>query len=389
MQERVVVLYQKCLAGTADAAEKLELSQLLEEPANEARIRAAIDDLLAADKPLEDIPEETMGSMLRAIFEAAEATGPVRNKSPRSIARRVWWAAAVVLGVVATTWYVRQQYRTMPESAPVAIQATPGYNKAVLTLASGEVVLLDSAGQQQLSQGAILAQQQGGLLTYKHTGNKTEAGYNTLSTPRGGQFRVVLPDGTTVWLNAASSLRYPLAFTGKQRLVEVTGEAFFTVAPDAAKPFHVKVNGVVEVAVLGTSFNINAYTDEQYIRTTLLEGAVNVTKGATTVRLHPGQQAEASNRANGLQVATGIDPAQVVAWKNGVFDFNRMPLDVVMRQLARWYDIEVAYEKNIPDITFWGKMGRDLPLSDVLLILEKSQVHVRLEKNGKKLIVIP
>ncbi|MBC9914944.1 FecR family protein [Chitinophaga varians] len=391
MEERVVILYQKCLNGIATAEEKQELALLLENPANEALVKSCIDTLLTADHALEDLPETTMTSILQAIFEAGETPAQPGRRRMAVIALWTGWAAAAVLAIVAAVWWLRPVSRPMqhPTMAAATTLPVPGYNRATLTLANGDVMQLDSAGHQQLSQGATTVQQRKGLLSYTATASAHTAppGYNTLTTPRGGQFKIILPDGTTVWLNAASSLHYPLAFTDNERRVEVTGEAFFEVAPDAAKPFRVTAREHMEITVLGTSFNVNAYTDETVVRTTLLSGAVKVNRNNHTVRLQPGQQAVAENEA--LRVSTVPDVQQVVAWKNGVFDFNQVPLTGVLRQLARWYDIEVVYEHTIPDIMFWGRMGRDLPLQDVLLILEKSQVHCRLENNGKKLIVAP
>ncbi|MBC9934191.1 FecR family protein [Chitinophaga qingshengii] len=388
MSERVIILYQKCLDGTAVAEEKQELSLLLEDPAHEARVKARIETLLQEDQGLTDIPETTMSSMLQAIFQA-EST-PVRPKTSFwMVIRRTGWAAAAVLAVAATVWWLRPTPRTIRQ--PLAVQTSPaaGFNKAVLTLANGEVVLLDSAGHRQVNQGTTRVQQQGGQLSYTAGGRQAAEGYNTLSTPRGGQFKVILPDGTAVWLNAASSLRYPVAFTGGQRQVEMAGEAYFEVAPDAAKPFTVKLKDGMHIAVLGTSFNVNAYADEPLVRATLLDGAVNVSKNSRTVRLQPGQQVQAPASGDALRLAILPDASQTIAWKNGAFDFNHVPLADAMRQLARWYDIEVVYEGRVPDITFWGKMGRDLPLKDVLLILEMSQVHCRLDKDGKRLIITP
>lgn len=388
MSESVIILYQKCLDGTAVAEERQELSLLLEDPANEALVKARIETLLQADQGLTDIPETTMSSMLQAIFQA-DATLVPAKKSSWVVVRRTGWAAAAVLALVATAWWLRPTPKTKQQPLAVVTSPVAGFNKAVLTLANGEVVLLDSAGQRQVNQGTTTVKQQGGQLSYTAGGREAAEGYNTLSTPRGGQFKVILPDGTTVWLNAASSLRYPVAFTGGQRQVEMAGEAYFEVAPDAAKPFSVKLKDGMHIAVLGTSFNVNAYADEPLVRATLLDGAVNVSKNSRTVRLQPGQQVQAPASGDALRVAILPDASQTIAWKNGAFDFNHVPLADAMRQLARWYDIEVVYEGRIPDITFWGKMGRDLPLKDVLLILEKSQVHCRLDKNGKRLIVTP
>ncbi|MCK7557600.1 FecR domain-containing protein [Chitinophaga sedimenti] len=249
-------------------------------------------------------------------------------------------------------------------------------------MADGQVVTLDSTGARDLSRNGTVVRQQGGRLLY---GNASAVSYNTLQTPRGGQFQLQLPDGTEVWLNAASSIRFPTAFPGKERLVEVTGEVYMEVARNADQPFRVKVNEQVNVQVLGTRFNINAYSDEKNIQTTLVQGAVKVKSGDTGTILQPGQQAQVSD--NIRVVPADVD--QVMAWKNGLFNFHNMELKEVMRQLSRWYDIDIEYRGTIAPREFWGKMGRNLTLSEVLKGLEGAGINFKIEENGKKLVVLP
>ncbi|MCR6722586.1 MAG: DUF4974 domain-containing protein [Chitinophagaceae bacterium] len=227
-----------------------------------------------------------------------------------------------------------------------------------------------------------------GQLVYDGANDEAIAvGYNSMATPKGRQFKMVLPDGTKVWLNAASSIRYPILFTGDERNVEITGEAYFEVAHNKSKPFHVKTSDGTDVEVLGTHFNINSYDNEESINTTLLEGSVRVTSKAGNIVLQPGQQAQSN--ANGIiSLKRTVNIDQVMAWKNGIFDFQDATLEEVMRQLERWYDIDVTYEKNIPKLEFYGKMGKDLSLETVLNGLEKSNVHFRMEA-GRKLVVLP
>ena len=317
----------------------------------------------------------------------------------------VRYAAACIL-LLATGVGLWLQYKPAP--APVAKMHTPAPNNiapgkdgAVLTLADGSKVVLDSLGN------GVVATQNGATLVLKNgqlvydNGQAAAAGmaYNTMSTPKGRQFKLLLPDGTGVWLNAASSLRYPVAFTGKERKVEIQGEAYFEVAKltDPATgmrvPFKVQVNAKTEIEVLGTHFNINSYEEEGIVSTTLLEGSVKVLNNGKSALLQPGQQA----RVAGVKPRTGAnqqieiiahaDVEKVMAWKNGVFNFQDASLAEVMRQLERWYDIEVVYEKGIPTLEFIGKMGRDLPLTDVLRGLEMSKVHFRIE--GRRVIVLP
>ncbi|UYQ91229.1 FecR domain-containing protein [Chitinophaga horti] len=304
--------------------------------------------------------------------------------------RRLWpyWsAAAAILLLAGVALY---KFRPAPERPAVVqtsvVDVQPGGTRATLTLADGSVVTLDSTGNRVLQQGATAIHQQGGRLSYNSKAGETEVHYNVLRTPRGGQFQLRLPDGTAVWLNAASSIRFPTTFTGNERLVEVSGEVYLEVAQMAARPFRVKVNEQVSVQVLGTRFNLNAYADEGSINTTLLQGAVRVTKDGEAAVLQPGQQARVAEK---ISIVQQPDIDQVMAWKNGLFNFHNVELKEVMRQLSRWYDIEVVYQGNVPSREFWGKMGRNLTLAEALKGLEGTGINFRIEENGKKLVVLP
>ena len=261
-------------------------------------------------------------------------------------------------------------------------------NKAILTLSDGSTIILDDAKNGQVAQqgGTQIAKLANGQLVYNALdGKPAEVVFNTLTTPRGGQFKLTLPDGSEVWLNASSSIKYPTAFIGNERKVEISGEAYFEIVHNAAKPFKVSVNGM-EVKVLGTHFNINAYNDEASVKTTLLEGSISLTKADAATTLKPGQQAQLGNGGN-IKVIDNVDIDQVVAWKNGYFSFNRADLQTVMRQIARWYDVDISYEGKIPERQFGGKIDRNSNASEVLKILEESKVHFRIEE--KKIIVTP
>ena len=342
----------------------------------------------------------------------------------RKIPGYKWLSAAAILlflCIGAYLWLQQTTTKTTPPPIPIATKfdVPAGKQGAILTLADGSSVVLDSLGN------GLVATQAGskillhdGQLAYEKDITGGALVYNTMSTPKGRQFRLVLPDGTKVWLNAASSLRYPTTFTDKERRVEVTGEAYFEVAQEVKKPFIVEVDHTTAVEVLGTHFNINAYKDEASVNTTLLEGAVRVVRAGESTILKPGQQAQSATTATtattgttgttaataatattatttaGAAATTGIkivrnpDVEKIMAWKNGVFDFQDASLEDVMRQLQRWYDIEVVYEKGVPKIEFIGKMGRDLSLSAVLSGLQLSKVHFRLEE-GRRLVVLP
>lgn len=315
----------------------------------------------------------------------------------KPVARRLWFrvaAAALLIGIffIGITLY-RVPSPVIYSDATLAAQQAipPGHDGATLTLADGSKVVLDSLGSGLLTtQNGTKVVLNNGQLTYQaDNANATAVVYNTISTARGRQFKLTLPDGSQVWLNAASSLRYPTAFTGNERNVEITGEAYFEVAKNEQMPFKVKANGRMEVQVLGTHFNVNAYEDEEAVRTTLLEGSVKVAAAERSVILKPGQQASISNKSNESSpiLVQTVDIEAVVAWKNGVFNFQDATLERVMRQLARWYDIEIVYEKGIPNIVFEGEINRQNALADVLHSLERLGVHFKLE--GRRLTVLP
>lgn len=304
----------------------------------------------------------------------------------RSLKRYWWAAAAVVVMAMAGTWFVTQH---MPAGdIAVVYDKAPGADRAILTLSDGREISLDSAGKQQLAEGATAIQQNGGLLAYKSDAHAAGAGFNTLTTPRGGQFKVILPDGTTVWLNAATSLRYPTAFDGRARVVTLKGEAYFEVAKDPQQPFRVQIDDRATVEVLGTSFNIHAYSDESPVSTTLLEGKVAMVSNDAPdqrVVLNPLQQVVADKGT--LTRNNKVNMDQVLAWKNGMFNFDGLDLPAVLRQLSRWYDIEIVFEGKVPTRKFGGEIQRDLSLQQVLRILEKMDVKCRIE-NGNRLIVM-
>ena len=317
--------------------------------------------------------------------------------------RRIWprvWAAAVVVALVSAGGYFIFNKPVERSIVTIEKQRTepdllPGGDRAVLTLANGEQIILDSAGNGALTQqGNInVIKSGGGRLSYSESKNKLgEILYNIISTPRGGQYQVVLSDGSKVWLNAASSLRFPVSFAGDKRTVTLSGEGYFEVAHDAAKPFTVFINGV-EVRVLGTHFNINAYTDEGTVKTTLLEGSVKVSKGGVDKMISPGEQAAIENNDNASSPAIRVqrvDVDAVTAWKNGRFVFKGDSIQSVMRQLARWYDAEISYEKNVTSEEFVGVINRSRHdnIADILEMLGKTGT-VSFAVNGRHITVMP
>ncbi|MBA9076255.1 FecR family protein [Rufibacter quisquiliarum] len=262
-----------------------------------------------------------------------------------------------------------------------------GGEKALLTLADGQVIVLEeSRDGMELEQGIAKVIKMNGSLAYNQgvKGNNNEVVYNTVSTPRGGQYQVVLADGSKVWLNAASSIRFPTAFTGKERKVQLIGEAYFEIARNTAMPFKVEA-GEVEVKVLGTHFNVMAYQDEKVLETTLLEGSVQVTQAEKEQVLVPGQQAVHQYGGAGFKLKK-VDVEDVTAWKNGVFLFEQSDLKQVMRQVQRWYDVEVVYEGTVPALAFTGVIPRKENVSKLLEVLEMTG-GVEFEISGRTVLV--
>lgn len=264
----------------------------------------------------------------------------------------------------------------------------PGHDKAVLTLADGRTIVLDTGRNGALSnQGGTVVIKLDNKLSYRDNQQAQSTGvvYNTVTTPRGGQYQLLLADGTKVWLNAASSLRFPTAFAGAERKVELTGEGYFEVAHDGSRPFYVTVNDM-QVKVVGTHFNINAYTDEASAKTTLLQGRVLVKNGGKSVFLNPGQQAQASGTET-LRIQNGVDVDEAVAWKNGRFQFNSADIKTVMRQITRWYDVDVRFAGNLQAAHITGEVPRTLNLLQVIKVLEASGIDVKID--GRTLSVTP
>lgn len=311
---------------------------------------------------------------------------------PQKIRRRPFFnlryaaAAMLLLALGAGTMYWCLERRA---PAPVAAgnttithDAAPGSNKAILTLGDGSEVALDSTGHQVLQQGGAAVHQQGGSLAYKSEDAAAPVTYNTLTTPRGGQFQVTLPDGSRVWLNAASSIKYPTAFTGDVREVVLKGEAYFEVVHNAKQPFRVQVNGL-EIRDLGTRFNVMAYEDEAEVRTTLVDGAVQVNSAHREARLKPGEEAVLAMGPQGNRETIQVRPADLemaLAWKNGEFAFHHTSLHEIMRQVSRWYDVDVNYKDDL-NIYLSGNISKNVNVSEVFKMLQLAgNVHFSVDQ---------
>ena len=347
-----------------------------------------IDDYAALVAALPDLNESADTGLLLSIHEEIalkefEEAAPTVPRIPIWRNWRTAAAAIIVLTLSATVFFwLRNHPQQLAESTTPVKEIAPGKSGAILTLADGSQMVLDSANNGILAKqnGSLLSMQDGQLVYGSSADNSKGVEYNTMSTPRGRQFEITLPDGTHVWLNAASSIRYPTAFRGKDRKVELEGEAYFEVAKNVNQPFIVNARNKATIEVLGTSFNVNAYKNENSLNTTLINGSIKV--NGTIIK--PGQQARVTDV---VRVTTNADLDQVMAWQRGYFNFDGASLKEVIQQLERWYDIEVVYEKEIPDISFGGEMTRNMTLNGVLIALEKSGMRYRLE--GRKLIVLP
>lgn len=391
---RIQYLFYRYFDQVATEEELAELSSFLGKAENEAAVKSLMDEAwatFAAERNVfsEAESERMLMNVLARGRESSVSDAEEDTKRRRFQLGSYWWqAAAGVVVVLGLGMYYFLHSAKNPAEQPRIAQSgpvRPGGDRATLTLADGSIVSLDSIrnGQIASENAGKVTKAENGLIVYEAGQSSAAISYNTIATPRGGQYRLELSDGTRVWLNAASSLRYPVRFDGENREVELTGEAYFEVAKNAAKPFRVKANGA-EVVVLGTHFNVNAYADEPATRTTLLEGSVKVLTGARSDLLRPGQQADV--KAGGIAVSAA-DTDKAVAWKEGYFQFSGSSLQEVMRQLMRWYDIDVRYEGVIRPRRFGGEISRTSNLDEVLKILEISGVHFKLTE--KQLLVMP
>jgi len=380
---RLDYLYRQYTGKTCTQQEMEEFFEYVRDPAYREALEAMADNQLETMGTGVDLPLVDWEHMYGRVMPSPE---PERQKrrAPVFTPIRVAAAACIILVSIGSWLFFTRRPHREGGADIVGKEIAPGFNKAVLTLADGVKIVLDSAHTGKLTkQGDVAVINSGnGSLAYAGSGvTSSHVLYNTLTTPRGGQYQLALPDGTKVRLNAASSITYPTAFTGEERMVTLTGEAYFEVVHDKKKPFRVKA-GHQMIEDIGTVFNVNAYADEPAEVTTLLEGAVKV--GGQLLK--PGQQASVAG-SGGVIVSRG-DPVQAVAWKNGFFDFSNASLQMVMRQLARWYNVEVYYEGNIRERQFNGMIGRTLTLGQVLRGLTSEGVHYRIEANNH-LIITP
>ena len=379
--KRYSELAEKWLKGTITEEERNEFSEWYDNTDNE---------ILNIPHDFAGSEEELRKRLLSGIKKRQRHSGRVVSLTRGSLAKLAV-ASAVVVTSTLSLLYITREYLSSEENDPVVTLAKkdtiiPGGNKAVLILGDGTEVILDTATSGTIAENThtrVIKLDDGQLAYSRLADVDAPVSYNTLSTPRGGQYAITLVDGTRVWLNSSSSIRFPTSFRDPERIVELSGEAYFEVAHNRDKPFKVKVNDV-EVKVLGTHFNIMAYKDETIINATLLEGAVSVSKLKETVFLNPGQQAQIGGNGK-IGIIKNADTEQAIAWKNGFFNFNGSDIETTMRQIARWYDIEVIYEDKITE-HFNGTILRNATIEKVLKMLELTGV-VRFNIQGRKIFV--
>lgn len=389
-ENRMQDLFHRYYTGISTSEEERELMAYIQSGSYDDAFRKLLNDhwVNSADE-VHLFDEGKSKEILHSVLASDRQT----ERPGRGKVRLLWVkyaAAAAVAAVVAGLW-TQWDKRSGRQSdtaahAPKVIDFAPGGNKALLTLADGAAIELDKIGSGLVArQGSTeISKSDSGTLVYANSSvtKGGSSGFNKVSTPRGGQYKVLLPDGSKVWLNASSSIRFPSVFPAASRAVDITGEAFFEVAKDKRRPFTVRFNGSA-VQVLGTSFNIMAYPEEKVSRTTLVEGAVSIRNQYQQARLIPGQEAAV---LPGGRIRTAFKPVEeAVAWKDGLFFFKKAGIQDVMRQLSRWYDVEITYRGEVPVRLFTGQVSRDANLSEIIGMLRYAGVNCSLA--GKAIVV--
>jgi hypothetical protein len=392
-------LFARYVNDECTEAEIKFLLQHVREAKNEIMLKEVISRILAESDLSEQQDSKDLDERISKVY--GRIKHKIEEAEPeeilKSTSNRWYLSAAAIFVLFAIGLYFIKGKNPAPALADKTVEkikerqvdVVPGSNRATLILANGKEIVLDHA------QAGILASENeveiskanDGELIYASVGalrEDTKPEINTLNIPRGGEYQITLADGTKVWLNAASSLSFPSSFQGNERRVELAGEAYFEVAKNAKMPFRVISKGQ-SIEVLGTHFNVSAYEDESTVKTTLLEGSIRVTENSRqqSSLLKPGQQAIVKN---GIDVIS-VDTKNVIAWKDGLISFKSADLKSIMRQISRWYDVSVQYSGDIPTRSFTGKISRNSNLSEILKVLERSQINFKM--SGRKLIVMP
>jgi transmembrane sensor len=385
-------LFAKYMEGILSPSEYEQLS--------EAAQTFPIDDWQEALTPLienistvETFDEQEWKDIVENILRQPRRK-PTRTVTMKWWLRRIAVAASVIL-IIGTGIYIAiNLFNNKQETEIVETQekrfkndVQPGKSGAILTLDNGQQVILDSLQNGMLAeQGNSNIIKQGDRLSYNQQQTTKEVVYNTITTPRGRQYpNLVLADGSRVWLDAASSIRFPTSFTGRERVVEITGQVWFDVIHNAKVPFKVIANGI-EINDLGTEFNVNAYDDEEVVKTTLIAGLIKVGKNDKSVTMQPGQQAIFQN--DNLSLNKNVNLDEVMAWKTGYFQSDNVTVESVMRQLARWYDVDIVYEKHITKRVSLLGVPRTITMVNILKIMEATG-NVKFKIDGRTVTVMP
>ncbi len=394
-EDRIPKLIARYLRGDLTPTEQKELNDWINKSeSNKVFFAESTNEKLLTEE-LRHFNKKDRTPRLNNALETLDPDIKARRKS-RVVRLKRYLAAACFIVIAGTAFYLLNRATDKRDIANTPVNnnsykndVAPGTDKATLTLANGSTIELNNSGNKKIAaENGTAVNQQGAQLVYDSSPSSSlrqlKFSYHLLSTPRGGQYQLVLPDGSRVWLNAVSSIRFPTAFIGKERNVEITGEAYFEVAHDNTKPFTVSVNGM-KVEVLGTQFNINGYEDEGEIKTTLIQGSVKINKDGKTSLLKPGQQASVYKNGN-IEVTDHVDLDASLAWKNGIFLFKKNDMETIMRQVARWYDADIVFENKIPGYFVATGIPRTMPVSKLLQALEMAGgVHFKIE--GKKISV--
>lgn len=402
MSDRLTYLFQRYLNRSCSQAERTELMGLALEENLQEELKKLISDAWSFTGTESAIGDREKEQLLSGIFSgqlgAEGETGISQRAEGATLHRgnfnwKRWAVAASVLVLLGLSFFILRYAPGEKKKDPVAATdvEAPKVSKASITLADGRVIAVEELSR--IDQASVSIQKTAdGRIVYRPDGRAAEPApaWNTLSNPRGSKvIDLTLSDGSRVWLNAGSSITYPVAFNGNERKVSMTGEAYFEASPSPSaggvlRPFRVQ-SGLTTVTVLGTHFNVNAYDDEAAIKVTLLEGSVNVSNAQQSLIIKPNQQAVVT--AGSVSLNSDVNVDEVMAWKNGRFQFGGIGIEEVMRQISRWYDVEVMYEVKPQDVHFRGGISRDVEASKVLKMLETTEaVHFRIE--GRKVFVI-
>ncbi|PWJ58640.1 FecR protein [Dyadobacter jejuensis] len=385
---KIAILFQKYYGGTATIEETNELMELINTSQYDSEMYQLLEEAWRKTELDADVfSSELSQNMLDHILDTQLAYKEPTRTLP--IYKWMKYAATVliILGIGLGISYWQRNQKPVKLSDHSTHEILPGGHKAALTLADGTIIPLDSLSNGKLAEqgGVVITKTENGKLVYKVVGpteGRIKGHLNSISTPRGGQYEIELPDGSIAWLNASSTMRFPTEFAKDERKVEIEGEVYFEIKKDIHRPFKVRF-GPNEIDVLGTHFNVMYYSDEDLTAATLIEGSVLLNTSTARNQLKPGQQALVKN--TGQTIVKTVDTDKILAWKNGFFHFEDDGIQSVMRQVSRWYDIEVVYEGTPTSRQLTGKVSREVGISELMEMLQYAGIKYRIE--GKRIIV--